>query len=184
MKMKLVMEQILPTELLCIIFSFITIKELCIYDTALSCKNNRVIFLHALKNYIVKNLEVSEWTYLKGIKSRNETCIYYDTKYISSYCQNLVINNKKRNEKNSYVLNITNNNITSLHIDLNRNNDVILNSINAEKLKTITIVYLKFVNIDVFKLCPSVRKVNIFKSEIENSADIIRENNKINILIK
>ena len=179
------MEQILATELLCIIFSFITIKELCIYDTALTCKDNRVIFLHALKNYIPKNLEVCYWTYLKGIKARNETCVYYNTKYISDYCEKLVINNISSNKYCKYILNITNKNIVSLHIDLNKNNnDIILNSINAEKLKVITLVYIKFVNTDVFKLCPSLKKVVFFKSDIENIEEIVTENNKIDILIK
>lgn len=181
------MEQILPQELLFIIFDFISIKELCLYDTALCNKNNRKIFLNTLKNYTIKYIIVSKWTFIRGIKSKRECSNEYkNMEYISNLCEELIISNSTyiHTHKDNNIIDINNNNITSLIIDLNIFHNSYLNSINAKKLKCLSIVYARFLNKDLYKLCPSLEKVIFIKPFIENLEEKLTHNDKIKIIIK
>lgn len=118
--LKTKMELILPIYLLANIFSFLRKNDLIQYDTALTNKEKRSIYLETLQ-VCANNIQMTccKWTNLKNIKRSIETVHYRNLRYISSNCKHLtVFTSYNQCEKYyQYMTHIHNDNIQYLHID-------------------------------------------------------------------
>lgn len=182
------MENIIPIDMISEILSFLELKDIINYDSALTSHKLRAIFLNVIKN--IKIYKICKWAFIRNVKIKNGICCYKNIKYIPNMCENITICKSygciccKYKFGTSYV-NIKNDNIKYLHIDLCRNKNIIFESLMASNLEKLTIVYVDKINIftNLLKNCPKLDTLIIIESNIENLELDNFKNSKINIKI-
>jgi hypothetical protein len=174
------MDGILPTYILHNVFNFLTIKDIQNYDSASLCKENREHFLHALSIYKPKRLNITRWTILRDIKSEYEFCYIPYIDYVSTICKLLIVYYK--NIRDLYELNIYNDTLITLHLHFTQSNKVYIKSLQCKNLENLFLVYIKHIDITIFKTLPNLKTVTFFSPlcDIEE----IRPNLNNNIILK
>lgn len=163
-------------------------KSVMDYDTAMSDRHKRILFLDMLKYLRSSTINICEWSLLRSIKNTSERCDVLYTEYISDICKSLIVSGTGRV---SIQFNIINDNIEYLHISLYCWSDTqtYLNSIIGKNIRNITLIYVDMVNPDVFvnirKNCPKLEKLTYTTyNRNENINEIVRNIQNIHKNIK
>lgn len=174
------MEFKLTEFLLVKIFSYLDEYSLRNYDTALTEKEKRKIYLECLKKLRCCYLHINRWTHLKGITNFLQYVNYENTQYISN-CKKLILYTKdffhKKCQKKIIIINVINDNIENIHIDSERKL-INIKSIKSKNLKILLIVNCYLYDLEFLKNiiddCPKLKKINFIHCKNNNL------NNKIN----
>jgi hypothetical protein len=161
------MEFELPFDVYSHILSFLQQKDLVTYDTSMTNKWRRSIFLEAIQIFANKLHVVScYWTYVRKIKRTVETVNHLHLKYVSSECKRLTVFGDRQcvnfpSEKCALSSKyLCNNQLVYLHIDFGgRICKFKIPKIEAKQLRHVTFVmYLEDIpknyQSELFRGCP------------------------------
>lgn len=176
----------IPEYVILQIFSFLDKFSLREYDSAMTSKEYRPVFLEILKSFEICTID--RWSYLRGIRSSVGHCKFYNIKCIPDICTDLVIYGRAR--KKSSVLDIQNDNIRKLRIDLLADN-IVFNTLKAKNLEKLTIVNIEQINVNIFtklaKNCPTlamITLINYNKIHTYEMVNTLINNEKIKVVVK
>lgn len=145
------------------VVSFLTKKDIMNYDTAMTNKESREMFLKTVKHLTIG--AICRWTFLRGIGNVTEQCVSSNLQYVSGMCKQLVIY-ADRLTSQTEIINVYNNNITHLHMDLYNNREATVSNISGNKITNITLVYVEDIDSRVFinlsRTCPNLQKITLF----------------------
>ena len=171
-------EDIIPEYIIAIILSYLNIYAIKSYDTAITNRINRPIFLNSLQ--MLQWCVVSRWSFLRNIKSDLCYCKFNNLKYVHELCSRLVVYSGIIMQDEEFNIDISNDSIVYLHIDFLLKN-IILNKIRGNKIESITMCNLQKINVAVFvKLtiyCPSLKTIRLI-----NCSDVYLEDQIIGIV--
>ena len=167
------MELTLPTAILKVIFDFVDLNCLKNYDDAvIVCKSRWILFVDSLR--LRKNLQVSKWTFERGIHNKQEICGVPNLKYVSEICESLIVNRNFNYIYDSMECEIINSRIKTLHIDFAREGKLLLDRIACESLETLRLVCIANINSEIFNnvftLCPKLRRILIIESFVNEKS--------------
>lgn len=169
----LMIETLSNPDVLLIIFSFLSKKDLLSYDTAQTNKTGRQQFLDCLE-HIGEHLKISScrWTYTRKIWRSYESISITLLNFISPKCRSLFISTSKipLRYKPQTELILTNNTIEKLHIDYGvYPNLTYLQGIKSTSLKFLTMVNVAccdntFMKELIIDNCPNLKEIRVINN--------------------
>jgi len=182
------MEIVLPRVCILHVWDYLTVGEVIQYDRALlSSKELRSIHLANIKDK--KNIPVSEWTFVRDMKNKKESCDVENLEYVSDICENLTVFNRFSGEKK---LQIENHNLKNLYVDLAKRSEVVFESLKSANLERLTIANVPkiciFDTLDSFRVqCPKLRTIILIESDVQITREKIEniyEDQELKVVIK
>lgn len=192
-KLKKKMELKLNEQVIVIILSFLCEISLRNYDSALTEKEKRIIYIECLTKLRCINLHINRWTNLRKITNNLQYVNYKNIKYISN-CEKIIVYTKNEYEKSEKIINIdiNNDNIEYIHIDfdckiISINNTI---SIKSKKLKKILFVgkYINDINFlkNLIEDCPklnTIKFISCTNTKLYNNIIEFKKDQNLKIII-